>query len=86
MILINEFTPQTLKSQSWDAGEGRSVKLVHGFIGELRIQVPWTQLQSGRVKVSVDKVHIVLKMFTEDSQEYFKARDEMLHQSKMVLS
>jgi hypothetical protein len=46
--------------------------------------VPWTQLQSGRVKVSVDKVHIVLKTFTEDGQEYFKARDEMLHQNKMV--
>jgi hypothetical protein len=64
--------------------DGLPLKLVSGFIGECRVQIPWTQLQSGHIKASIDNVHLVFKPVVETGSEYIQLRNDFLYKAKMV--
>jgi hypothetical protein len=67
-----------LKSQTFDMSENLSFYLVQGIIGEIRIQVPWTHLQSGQIQINIENVHLV---FRHDADLYSSSN---AHQTKMV--
>jgi hypothetical protein len=71
---------KVLKSQSFDIGENLALNLVQGIIGEIRIQVPWTHIQSGQVQVTIENVHLV---FRHDADLNSSTRS---HKAKMVIS
>ena len=56
-----------LKTQTWSLGCGLWLSVVHGYVDNCRIQVPWAQLQSGGLSLVCNEVNIVLRIFVDDS-------------------
>jgi hypothetical protein len=76
---------QRLKCQNWSIDDGVQLTMEHGFIGDIRIQVPWTHLQSGQIKITVDRVHIVLRPQVQ-GHDFYKANEGTKQSAKMVIS
>ena len=74
-----------LKRQHWTLDNGAALQLEWGNIGEVNIQVPWTQLNAGHVEIAAQNVHMVIRPVFDHGSEYLKARESVLHALKMVV-
>jgi len=75
----------TLKHQLIPIGNGVGIGLEYGRVGNMRIQVPWTRLQSGEIQVSTEDIDLVLRVHIDHEQ---LLKDPILsksHQNKMVI-
>ena len=58
--------------------------MISGVIDELRIQVPWTHLQSGQIKITIQNVSIVFRQNNDITPETLRSRKDASHNAKMV--
>jgi len=80
-----QLTDVTLKGgvHSRDFGKGMHVTLEYGHIEDAKLQVPWTSLQTGSIKGSLENVSLVFRAhLAEEEDEAF--RESLLHKMKMV--
>ena len=78
-VVLTNFT---LKQQLISFGGGIGIGLEYGKVGNCRIKVPWTQLQSGEVEVTAQDVEVVLRLHVDD--EASLREPIMAEDSKMV--
>ena len=55
-----------LKQSNFDVGSRSTISLECAFMESVEVFVPWTQLHSGNVKVTIENVNIVAKLFQLD--------------------
>lgn len=75
----------TLKNQLIPIGNGVGIGLEYGSVGSLRIQVPWTRLQSGEIQVTTEDIDLVLRVHIDHEQLLKNPLLSKRHIKKMVL-
>ncbi len=76
----------TLKQQYIPLGCGIGIGLEFGKVDKLRVQVPWTQLQSGELEVAVNDVELIFRLHFDDDVSQARMPDPPEHVEKMVSS
>lgn len=74
----------TLKQQYIPLGSGVGIGLEFGKVQQLRIKVPWTQLQSGEIEVELDDVELVFRLRFDDDMSQRLAPPGADHLEKMA--
>jgi len=57
-------------------GSGLPIKVKAGYIGEIRIKVPWRDLGSRPVEVTIDRLHVLCEFKEDDDDDDDDARTE----------
>ena len=80
-----KLTNLILKKQEIPIGDSHCLSLDYGVLRQLKVDVPWTQLHSGNVKVDVNEVNVLLNLKMRNVEDILETRHKNVA-AKMVIS
>ncbi len=71
------------RKQTIEIGYGLAVSMEYGHVDIMRLQVPWSRLQSGEMQVTLENMELVLQLRVDDLNATVN-KPSLDHVSKIV--